>query len=274
MYNCPGGVLLTAAPRCVGPECRGGPPGGGPTIGYAGDLDAGSRGAFIQAGRLIGLRAIDGVEVQKGLSAIDDLRREGAIDGYYASAAKRAYLERIEELPERAAPFAEVSAFGEPLAPGALSRRFKGMTGAAVGPSIREGCACTPREPDAQDPVSGWLIYYVEGGVLLTPTKKCVGGGGRRQSFWRNVWRNVLGQAPDAIAPAPPPSAPTPLVQPGIVEVGAAPLTPGAPAGPTTTPGDLACMVKAGAGIGGRTLIVMVPRYDWPRYLADGFSFC
>lgn len=220
MYNCPGGVLLVPAPRCVGPECRGGPRGGGPTLGYAGDLDAGSRGSFLQAGRLIGITALDGVEIQRGLAAIDDLAASNQIDRYYAASAKRAYLERLGEEPERAAPFEEPTPFGRVLAPGALARRFRGLPGEDVGPSVEDACRCTPRPFDAIDPVSGWGIYYVKGGVLLTPSLKCIGGGGRPSGFWATTWRNVVSlvRAPEippsrpivTQRPPPPPTEPPP----------------------------------------------------------------
>lgn len=197
--------MLTAGPVCIGPECRGGAPGELRGVGYAGDLDAGSRGAFFQAGRLAGVTAFDGVEVSKGLAAIDQLRAEGTIDGYYAAAAKRAYDETLRAGYERAAPFTEPSPFGMVLAPGAMKQRFRDVRGEEVGPSVREACACTEREPDAIDPVSGWLIYYVENGVLLTPTKKCVAGGGKPFRFLSQTWRNVLALMPST--PVAPPVA-------------------------------------------------------------------
>lgn len=267
MYNCPGGVLLVAAPRCVGPECRGGPKGGGPTIGYAGDLDAGSRGAFFQAGRVIGTTALDGVEIQKGLSAIDELRTNGSIDGYYASAAKRAYLERIGDMPERAAPFEEPSPFGTPLAPSAIMRGFTPRHGAPVGPSVREGCACTPRKPDARDPVSGWLIYYVPGGVLLTPTEKCVAGGAGRPGFLATTWRNIL-----ALSPTMPKQKEPPLEESPIIPPSPAPAAAPVPPKPDqfanqVTPGGLYLMV---APTGGTRMVI---GYDVPKYLALGYRF-
>ena len=159
----------------------------------------------MQAGRLPGTLAFDGVEIAKGLAAIDQLRDSGEIDAYYAGAAKRAYEERAETSLERPAPFETPSPFGAPLAPGALARRYGGQPGAPVGPSVAEACRCTPRKFDARDPLSGWGIYYVNGGVLLTPTEKCIGGSGGPLSFWRQTWRNVLALLPPALAPAAPP---------------------------------------------------------------------
>jgi len=232
-YNCSGGVLLVPSPRCVGPECRGGGRAGTPVLGYQGELDAGSRGSFTQAGRVIGVTAMDGVEIGRGLAAIDELRAQNEIDGYYASAAKRAYLERIGEMPERAAPFEEPSPFGMLLAPGALKRRFAGKTGEDVGPSVGESCGCKPRPFDARDPVSGWGIYYVKGGIFLTPSEKCIGGGGRPPSFWETTIRNVVslvkptepvpsrpevkpGEPLPALPPSPP-SSPPPAPSPGYL---------------------------------------------------------
>jgi len=196
-----------------------------PVLGYQGELDAGSRGSFTQAGRTLGITALDGVEIQKGLAAIDELRANNEIDGYYAAAAKRAYLQQIGEEDERASPFEEPSPFGRLLAPGALKRRFADRTGADVGPTVEEGCGCTPRAPDAIDPVSGWLIYYVNGGVLLTPSYKCIGGGGRPAGFWEATWKNVQRMVgvdepapprpkPVPGQPSPPPAPPAPSQPP------------------------------------------------------------
>jgi len=230
-------VLLVPTERCVGPECKGASAGGTRTLGYGGDLDAGSRGAFFQAGRLIGTTALDGVEIAKGMAAIEGLRESGAIDSYYSGAAKRAYLERIGDAGERAAPFEEPSPFGVPLAPSALSKRFAGISGPDVGPSVREGCACKEREPDARDPLSGWLIYYVPGGILLTPTKKCIAGGGKAPSFWGQTWRNVL----SLVQPTPPTPAPVevlPLVQ--------APAPVPSPVSPPPSTGGYICGTPPG----------------------------
>lgn len=218
IYHCGGGVLLKPAPSCVPPECRGAGPTGTRSIGYAGDLDAGSRGSFTQAGRLIGITAMDGVEISKGLAQIDQLRDANQIDAYYAGAAKRAYLEQIGEEGERPAPFEEPSPFGRVLAPGALGKRYRGITGEDVGKTVSEACRCTPRPFDARDPVSGWGIYYIGTGVLLTPTPKCVGGGGKPRGFWARTWDNTLA----LVKPAPPvPPQPVPYV-------------PGAPPAPPT----------------------------------------
>lgn len=218
-YTCGDGTLLVPSPRCVGPECRGTKKDATPTLGYAGELDAGSKGSFLQAGRLIGVTAMDGVEIGQGLAAINALQQSGEIDGYYASAAKRAYLERIGDMPARAAPFETPSPFGMLLAPGALRRRFKGITGEDVGPSVIEACACTPRPFDARDPVSGWGIYYVKGGVLLTPSEKCIASDGKPPAWWQTTWRNVrellkpaesVGEFPDVTVPTAPAAPPVP----------------------------------------------------------------
>lgn len=194
---------MVPSERCVGPECRGAAPGKTQALGYAGDLDAGSRGSFLQARSLIGTRAFDGVEIAQGQAAIEQLRQAGEIDAYYAGAAKRAYAERFADQPERETPFETPSPFDGPLAPGALARVHRGRVGADVGMTAAESCGCTPREPDGRDPVSGWLIYYIGTGVLLTPSPKCVPGGGRPLSWLAQTWRNVLALAP---APAPVPA--------------------------------------------------------------------
>lgn len=222
MYNCGGGVLLVPTPRCVGPECRGGSKAGTPVLGYAGELDAGSKGSFMTAGRLAGVTKMDGVEIQGGLAAIDDLRQRNEIDAYYAGAAKRAYLGQLNEEGDREQPFEAPSPFGRILAPGALGKRYKGKRGADVGVDVDEACGCTPRPFDARDVVSGWGIYYIGTGVLLTPTEKCIAGGGRRPSFFQNMWRNTLA----LIKPAPPvPPQPAPIV-PGAPPVPPAPVPP------------------------------------------------
>lgn len=233
IYHCAGGVLLVPTARCVGPECRGAGAQGTIGLGFRGALDEGSRGSFMQANRLIGTTAFDGVEISKGLAAIDQLRDQGDIDAYYAGAAKKAYRQRLERLPEREAPFETPSPFGTPLAPGALGRRYKGVHGDDVGPSVSEACACTPREPDAIDPVSGWLIYYVPGGVLLTPSKKCIAGGGRPSGFWANVYRGAL----RLVTPTPQPPPPGALPPPGGAIV---PLPPGIQPIPTP-PATILC---------------------------------
>lgn len=222
------------SPRCVGPECRGAGRAGTALLGIRGDLDAGSRGSFTQAGRLIGVTGFDGVELGKGLAAIDELAQNREIDRFYAGAAKKAFLMQIGEEGERAAPFEEPSAIGRLLAPGALRRQFRGKTGEDVGPSVREGCGCKPREPDARDPMSGWFIYYVSGGVLLTPTKKCIGGGGRPPSWWERPFRFVS----EFLKPPAPPVEPSPfkLVSP------TAPVEPATPINPPAPPGGYLCM--------------------------------
>jgi hypothetical protein len=226
IYYCGKGVLLTPTEKCVGPECQGGKPGQTVGLGYAGDIGAGTKGSFLLAGRTAGVTAMDGIEIAKGLAAINDLRDRGEIDGYYAAAAKNAFIERTgAEGAERAAPFEEPAALGAPLGSGAL-KRLATRPGEDVGPSVTEACRCTPREPDGRDPVSGWLIYYVGKGVLLTPTKKCIGGGGRPPSFWAQTWHNVL----SLVKPTPPP-APVPARTPPTP-----PPAPGAPAPPPAPP--------------------------------------
>jgi len=233
-YNCGDGVLLVPSPRCVGPECRGGGRQGTPVLGFAGDLDAGSRGSFIGQRNMQGLTAYDGVSIGKGLAAIDDLANRNEIDRFYAGAAKRAYLEQLSEEPGPDRLFEEPSPFGRVLAPGALRRRFAGATGEDVGPSVREACGCKPRPFDARDPVSGWGIYYVKGGIFLTPSEKCIGGGGP-PNWWEQAWRNTVNlfrAAPEE------PSPPRPTVVPGEPLPPRPTAPPGSPP-PPPTPGYL-----------------------------------
>jgi hypothetical protein len=231
IYYCGGGTLLVPAARCVGPECRGAAPGQTKNIGYAGDIAAGTRGSFTQGARSIGVTAMDGVEIAQGLAAIDDLRARNEIDAYYAASAKNAFIERTQGDAERPAPFEGPSPFGSPLAPRALARRYKGITGEDVGATVSEACRCTPRPFDARDPVSGWGIYYVGTGVLLTPTPKCIGGSGRPLSFWAKTWRNVLELARpyQQAAPAMPQPQPYHLPVPRPAPSVPTPSTPGAP---------------------------------------------
>lgn len=231
MYFCGGGVLLVPAPRCVGPECTGAAPGATKALGYEGDLDAGSRGSFTQGGRLIGITAMDGVEIAQGLAQITELQRTGQIDRYYAAAARNAYADAQGPGAQRPAPFAPPSPFGAPLAPGALGRTFRGRDGEDVGASVDQVCRCTPRPFDARDPVSGWGIYYVKGGVLLTPSEKCIGGGEKPQGFWATTWRNIkaLRPAPEPVPPLP--QAPPPAQKP----TPEAPTPPPVPTGPPKT---------------------------------------
>jgi hypothetical protein len=184
-------------------------------------------------GRSIGVTALDGVEIGKSLAAIDDLRNRNEIDAYYAAAARNAYLQRISDAGERSAPFETPSPFGAPLGSGALARVPHVRPGDEVGPSVEEACACTPREPDAIDPVSGWLIYYLPTGVLLTPSKKCIAGGSHPLGFWRQTWRNVLA----LVTPTPPPQ-PVPARSPT-----APPPKPGepTPTPPAPPPGGYLC---------------------------------
>jgi hypothetical protein len=234
MYFCPGGTLLVPAPRCVGPECTGAAPGKTLALGYAGDLDAGSNGSFLRAGRLAGLCVSDGVEIAQGLSAIADLRKSGEIDRYYAAAASRAFADAAGPGCDRAAPFAQPTPFGAPLAPSAMGRAYRGKTGEDVGPDVRDSCRCTPRPFDARDPISGWGIYYVPGGVLLTPSEKCIGGAGRPMGFWETTWRNVVSLVKPAPAVPPRPEIPPAGQQP-------APPPPPPPAAPAPPPKNYLC---------------------------------
>lgn len=226
MYFCPGGVLMVPSERCIGPECSGAGSRGTQALGYAGDLDAGSNGSFARAGQLAGLTALDGVEIAQGLAAITDLQRDGQIDRYYAAAARNAFADAFGPGASRPAPFVSPSPIGMPLAPGALAKRFAGVAGQDVGPSVDQACRCTPRPFDARDPISGWGIYYLPDGVLLTPSEKCIGGGGRPLGFWANTWKNVKALLPPS-SPTPPPDQAPPIPEPP---------KPGAPAPPPPPP--------------------------------------
>jgi hypothetical protein len=234
IYFCGGGTLLVPSARCVGPECTGAAPGKTLNLGYAGDLDAGSRGSFATAGSLVGLCATDGVELAQGLAQIDALRREGQIDRYYAGAARNAYANAERGPCDRPAPFVAPSPLGAPLAPGALARAYRGVSGEDVGQSVDQACRCTPRPFDARDPISGWGIYYVKGGVLLTPSEKCIDSGGKPESLWATTWRNVK-----ALLPAPPQPPPLPVAAPPAPAP--APVAPAQPPPPPPKPPTTIC---------------------------------
>jgi len=209
LYYCPTGVLMCPNGCCAPPECRGGKPGKTPVLGFTGDIGAGTGGSFLGGARSLGVTAMDGVEIAQGLAQIQGLQDSNQIDRYYAGAMRNAYLEKLGEEPARLEPFktpSPITDFGV-LAPSALGRAFRGKRGPEVGGSVDEACRCTPREPDAR--AYGWLVYYVPGGILITPTKKCIGYFGRPVSFWGKMWHTVLrtvqppAPVPDRIAERP-----------------------------------------------------------------------
>jgi len=214
LYYCPTGVLMCPNTCCPPPECRGGKPGAHKVLGFQGDIGAGTGGSFMASGRSLGVTAMDGVEIAQGLAQIQGLKESNQIDAYYAGAMRNAYLLSLSDVPLRDEPFKTPSPFAAPLAPGALGRAFRGKTGPEVGGSVQETCACTPRAPDAQDPASGWLIYYVPGGILLTPTEKCIGYYGKPSRFWGNMWSNVLNLFEGIEAVPDRPTAPPYIVDP------------------------------------------------------------
>jgi hypothetical protein len=215
IYRCGKGVLLVPAPRCLSAGCSGSDGRGMRAVGFAGDLGAGLDGSFASARSAAGLRKMTGAEVGAAAALIGGLKDEGKIGADYANAAMNAIERRPEQYIPVVAPGTTGDVLGQPIGQHALADVYALATPQAVGPSVREGCACTPREPDGQDPVSGWLIYRVAGGVLLTPTKKCIAGGGALPGWLTTTWRNVLtlfGAAPlatteTATAPAPPAAA-------------------------------------------------------------------
>lgn len=215
IYQCGKGVLLVPAPRCLGPECSGSDGRGMRALGFTGDLGAGLNGSFASARSAEGLRKMTGAEVGAATALIGDLHDQGRIGADYANAAMNAIERRPEKYIPIIAPGVTGAVLGQPIGQRALKDVYALATPQDVGPSVREGCNCTPREPDGQDPVSGWLIYRVKGGVLLTPTKKCIAGGGALPGWLAMTWRNTLalfGAAP-AEGPAPAaPAAPAPAV--------------------------------------------------------------
>ena len=213
IYRCGKGVLLVPAPRCLSAGSSGSDGRGMRAVGFAGDLGAGVGASFASARSAAGLRKMTGAEVGAAAALIGGLKDDGKIGAAYANAAMNAIERRPENYIPIIAPGVTGPVLGQPIGQQALKDVYALLAPSPVGPSVREGCACTPREPDGQDPVSGWLIYRVNGGVLLTPTKKCIAGGGSIPSWLAMTWRNTLalfGAAPQA-APSPvaPPEAPT-----------------------------------------------------------------
>lgn len=224
IYRCGAGVLLVPAPRCVGPECKGSDGRGTRNLGFAGDIAAGNDGSFRGARSAQALFAASGVEVAQAGAQLGALRDAGEISTNYWKAASNA----LEKSPDRyiptIAPGVRRELLGQALAPWALAADSNLAARSDVGVDVADGCRCTPRPFDAVDPVSGWGIYYVNGGVLLTPTQKCIAGGGSIPGWLAMTWRNVLtlfGAAPQNTVQPPPP-----------VLVQAAPLAPGEPAPP------------------------------------------
>lgn len=214
IYRCGKGVLLVPAPRCLSDGCSGSDGRGTRAVGFAGDLGAGLNGSFASARSAAGLRKMTGAEVGAAAALIGDLKDQGKIGAAYANAAENAIERRPEQYIPIIAPGVTGDVLGQPIGQHALKDVYALATPQDVGPSVKEGCACTPREPDGVDPVSGWLIYRVSGGVLLTPTKKCIAGGGALPGWLATTWRNVLtlfGSAPvatvDTVQAPPEPAA-------------------------------------------------------------------
>lgn len=217
IYRCGKGILLVPAPRCLSAGCSGSDGRGMRAVGFAGDLGAGVGASFASARSAPGLRRMTGAEVGAAAALIGDLKDQGKIGADYANAAQNAIERRPENYIPVLAPGVTGSPLGQPIGQHALKDVYALAKPQPVGPSVREGCACTPREPDGQDPVSGWLIYRVNGGVLLTPTKKCIAGGGSIPGWLAMTWRNtkaLFGAAPQA-APNLAAGAPAPTVSGG-----------------------------------------------------------
>lgn len=231
-------------------------------LGFQGDIAAGNDGSFRGARSAAGLFAASGVEVAKATAALGELRDSGAITSGYWKAASSA----VERDPERyipvIAPGVRRELLGQPIAPRAVARVHELAAGQDVGPSVAESCACTPRPFDAQDPVSGWGIYYVNGGVLLTPTLKCIGGGGGVPSWLRQTWRNVL-----TLFGAAPQNQPEPLPVPSFEPIRTrgedAPAPPPEPCVPDTIIGRDEGMFASGWWIverNGQRILVANPK--------------
>jgi hypothetical protein len=179
------------APRCLSAGCSGSDGRGMRALGFAGDLGAGMDGSFASARSAAGLRKMTGAEIGAAAAQLGDLREAGAIGRDYERAALGALERNPENFIPPIAPGVTAPLLGQPIGAQGLAAAYALVRPQEVGPSIREGCRCTVREPDGQDPVSGWLIYRVAGGVLLTPTKKCIAGGGGLPSWLAMTWRNT-----------------------------------------------------------------------------------
>jgi hypothetical protein len=230
IYFCTKGVLLAPTQQCVGPECQGQARRNPLSLGFAGDLAAGTDGSFAGARRATALRSLTGVEAAQGLNVIEQARRAGELSDEYARYAAGAYRREPERYTPLLPAFQGPGPFQNPVAAGAFGRLNRVGGGLPVGPSVREGCACKPRKPDAIDPVSLWLIYYVPGGVLLTPTEKCIGYFGKPRGFWSQMWRGAVELVEAVTARFAPSPVPTPAPTPAPVAAGAPPA-PEAPEG-------------------------------------------
>lgn len=221
VYKCGKGILLVPAPRCMPSDCHSPGPRRTRDLGIGDQVAAGEDGTMVGARRAMGLTSLTGTEIATALAPLDDLRQSGAISDSYYRRARAAIESDADAFFKPYAPGVLQPVLGRPVASGALRDLALGVLPTPIGPSVREGCACTPRDFDAVDPVSGWGIYYVPGGVLLTPTKKCIAGGGRPLGFIEQTWRNIVAlfKTPPTIAPeaapllppiTPSPGAPTP----------------------------------------------------------------
>lgn len=209
-------------------DCAGPGPRRTPTVGIGDAITANTDGTFAGARRALGLSSLTGTELAQARQPLDDLRRAGEISDSYYRQARAAFERDPDALVRPIAPGVLRPLLGQPIASRALKDRALGVIPQPIGPSVREGCACTPRPFDAQDPVSGWGIYYVNGGVLLTPTLKCIAGGGAKPGLLATIWRNTVAlfKTPTATTPEPIPKPLPPIGQPQLE----APAPPAPPA--------------------------------------------
>lgn len=204
VYHKGKGVLLTPAPRCLPEGWEPGIPKKTGGLGYSGDIGAGVGGSLSSARRAAILGALTGPEVA-GVQAQITAGAQNAPGGAtYGRIAAAVYAGDPEKYTPPQLGFGGPGAIVRPVAPTAIARFAGGKLGGGVGPSVREGCACKPRPCDAVDPVSSWCIYYVNGGVLLTTSLRCLPGGGALPNWLRTTWRNIvtLFTVPGAAIPA------------------------------------------------------------------------
>lgn len=211
-------------------DCKGSDGAGMKNFGYAGDIAAGNDGSFRGARQAAGLFAATGVEAASAAAVLGDLRDQGAITGGYYRSALAAVARRPDRYIPVVAPGVRRELLGQVIAPLAIARDAELAAGAPVGVDVANGCRCTPRDFDAIDPVSGWGIYYVGKGVLLTPTKKCIAGGGGPLGWFAMTWRNVL-----ALFKVPPQNDAT--LSPELPPI----QTPPPTVHPTPTPAETPC---------------------------------
>lgn len=195
-------------------------------------LDASNDGTYSQARKAALLGRQDDLATMAAITRLADASLAGKVDQEFAAG-------RIAQLAAPPVAAVEAADFTGPLSAAEYAEKKRldsvGATATALdnaqAAKLGEACHCEPRDFDAIDPVSGWGIYYVGEGVLLTPSKKCVGHG-VLPSWLSRTWRNtvtLLTGPPQAAPPAP--AQPVPYRPPVVVAPVPLPVPPPPPKG-------------------------------------------